>query len=178
MSELSVENHQQISSFLEYVEDACASDDRYGECTRHETAGGAVFASRFAVSDTAWLEASVDVSEKFIRVGFLCSDTDMLGDFDEEVLESSGSIESMVAYGASEAGMDPEDAPVTRCELEGAGCYSTTIQMESLDDLGLDFLGLRAKAVRLLETYFIAFGSFVAPESLDDEEDYDDEELE
>lgn len=178
MPDLSVEDHQQISTFLEYVEDACVSDDRYGECTRHELAGGVRFASRFAVSDTAWLEVSVDATEKIIRVGFLCSDADMLADFEEEVSEASGSVESMVAYGASEAGLDPEDVAVTRCELDGVGCYSTTIQMENLDDLSLDFLGLRARAVRLLEAYFIAFGSFVAPESLDDDDDYDDEELE
>ena len=179
MSDLSVEDHKQLSAFLEYVENACASDDRYGECTRHELDGGTRFASRFAVSDTAWLEASIDVAEKLIRVGFLCADADMLADFDEEISEASGSIESMVAYGASEAGLDPEDVAVSRCELDGVGCYSTTIKMDDLDDLSLDSLGLCARAVRLLETYFIAFGSFVAPESLDDDDDdYDDEELE
>lgn len=164
-----------INHFRTYIEDALAQDDRYGKPQRHDREDGSILATRFEVGPNFWLEVSVRPFIPQLRIGILTDDRWKSEEL-EDLIESSGdSMVEFVELGFDEAGLDWKDPPVEHFRDGGKYFYfATPLELSELGELHAD--EPRAKALRMLEGYLIAFGPAVIVESAEEGDELDDDE--
>ena len=163
---LSEDDREFIEAFQNFIEGTVEADDRYGAVSRCDDAGGTILASRFEAGPTCWLEVAVHASAPQVRIGFLTSD-ESIGQEALQVLEESGAtLQEHVAQSFSDAGLDWADPPVEQVHEAGEYFYfATPLDIDELPDL--EWADFRAKVVRMLEGYLIAFGPAI---EVDEEE--------
>lgn len=168
---LSEEAHEQIDAFLSYLEDLSASDDRYGTTSRCTGLDESSLATRFEVEPSCWLEVGVQPEVPQIYVALVSQSASASAEIVEAIRECEEPLSGVVEGAFAAAGLPWPDPPVDHESVDGESFYcATPLEIEDLDDL--DLPELRGKAARMLEGYFIAFGSAIMPcEEVDDDED-------
>ena len=171
---LSEEAHEQIDAFLEYVEDLSKSDDRYGTAARCTGLDESSLATRFEVEPSCWLEVGVQPEVPQIYVALVTQSASASKEIVEAIRECEEPLSGVVEGAFEAAGLTWADPPVDHESVDGESFHcATPLEIEDLDDL--DRPELRSKAVRMLEGYFIAFGSALMPHDVGDDEDEDGE---
>jgi len=171
---LSSEERDFVAAFREYVEDTATKDERYGPVSRTDSADGSVVRSRFALIDTAWIEADVRTVIPEVRVGFGTTDPAIRDGIMEMLGESGVTLEQIVGTGFADAGLDWPNPVVDTAVNHGESTFATPLPLEELHDLNSD--EIRDKTLRMLEGYMIAFGAAFPPEDDDEFEDKEDDE--
>ncbi len=167
-------SRETIEAFRSYVEDSVAIDDRYEPAERHDREDESMLATRFAAGPACWFEVVVRPLIPQIRVGFLTNDRQESEEIVQAVRDSDQSIEAFVGLAFGEAGLDWKEPPVEHYD-EGDGYFhfATPLDLDELRDVDLD--EIRAKTLRMLDGYLIAFGPAIEQGELgaEDEEDED-----
>ncbi|MHC5110675.1 MAG: hypothetical protein ACYTHJ_12465 [Planctomycetota bacterium] len=162
---LTVDQQEILEAFVEFVEGECGVDDRYGTATRYGAMDGDHLGTRFSLGPNCWLDVCVKFDRPQVCVGFVTDDQmirdDLLGLIEEFEDTPSGMLERAL----DEAGMPWENPQVDQGLFEDKyHTFSTSLDLEVVDDVDLDHLKIRSKVQRMLEAYMIAFGSAIAME--------------
>jgi len=167
-------DRNRINDFRTYIEDALAQDDRYGSPARHDREDDSILATRFEVGPNFWLELGVRPFIPQLRIGILTDDRWKSEEL-EGLIESSGdNMVEFVELGFDEAGLDWKNPPVEHFRDAGTHFYfATPLELAEIAELEAD--EPRAKALRMLEGYLIAFGPAVIIEDAGDDDDSGDE---
>ncbi len=168
-------DRDRIDHFRTYMEDALAQDDRYGAPVRHDRDDDSILATRFEVGPNFWLELGVRPFIPQLRIGILTDDRWKSEEL-EELIESSGdSMVEFVELGFDEAGLDWKNPPVEHFRDAGTYFYfATPLDLSEIAELEAD--EPRAKALRMLEGYLIAFGPAVIVEEVGADDEFDDDD--
>jgi len=154
---LSEHDRKSIEAFREYIEDSVAGDERYGPATRHDSEDESTLMTRFEAGPSCWFEVVLRPSVPQIRVGFSTDERSMSEEVEQAIQEAGDTMETLIASGFREAGLDWPDPVVEHgCEGEESFYFATPLEVEDLFDL--DFEQMRNKVVRMLEGYLVAFG--------------------
>jgi len=165
-------NRETVEAFREYIEDAVAGDERYGDAERDDREDDSTLASRFRAGGSCSLEVAVRPLVPQIRVGLLTDDRWKSEEIEQGIQDSGDTMEEFVGLGFAEAGLDWNEPPVEHYREGGKYFYfATPMEVDELPDLDRD--ELRNKVLRMLEGYLVAFGPFVI---IDEEESEEDEE--
>ena len=172
---LDEESRETIEVFREYIEGAVAGDERYGQAERYDRDDDSTLATRFPAGDSCWLEIAIRPLIPQVRVGLLTDDRWKNEEIEQGIQDSGETMEEFVGLGFSEAGLDWPQPPVEHYREGGEFFYfATPLEIDELPDLHWD--EPRNKALRMLEGYLIAFGSFIVIDEEDAEEDEDEDE--
>lgn len=154
---LSIDDREEIQSFLSYVEDALVDDDRYGTTHRHEGKGDTPCALRFAATDKCWFEVDVDPSNRKAYVGLCTNDSETFTEITQEITESELTPTSLLEHALQGMGHHSQQITVDRFSgSDNMAGYRSPIELDELRELGRD--DIRNQTLRILEAYLIAFG--------------------
>lgn len=167
---LSPEDRDVVESFREFVEDAVAGDERYGEPAQLVASAGSTIGTRFDMTEECWLEVSVRTPVPEVRVGFVTTDPAVRDGITEMLSDSGQSLASFVGAGFDEAGLDWPNPTVDSSSSANEFAFTTPVKLDELSELRAD--DIRDKVIRMLEGYLIAFGATIMP---DDDNGFEDD---
>lgn len=160
---------ERVELFRAYIEDATASDDRYGPVSRDDREDGSLLASRFAPAPNYWFEVAIRPFIPQVRVGFLTDDRWKSEEAEQFIEDSGDSMSEFVGMGMEEAGLDLPEPTVEHFREAGKYYYfSTPLTIDSLAEL--DREEFRNKVLRMLEGYMVAFGPAIVVEEAEENE--------
>ncbi len=166
-------DQESVDLFREYIEDAVATDERYGPAVRHDTENESMLITRFEAGPGCWFIMAINPSVPKVRVGFLIDDPAVYDEIRQWLDEMDEPVEAVLAASFAEAGLDWTDPPVEgACEIGACSCFNTPLELE--DALDFDGEQVRNKVLRMLEGYLIAFGPAVIvaePEDFEEEDE-------
>ncbi len=161
---LNAEQRPVVSDFREELEAALADDPRFAGVTRDDRPDESTLATRFtaAANPHVWFEVAVRPYLPQVRVGLLTDDRWKSEDLETKIEESGDTMSEFVGLAFEEAGLPWPEPPVEHYREQMKFFYfATPLDLEAIADLARD--DVRAKARRMLDGYFSAFGRFLAP---------------
>jgi hypothetical protein len=171
---LDEQNRVTVEAFREYIKDAVAGDERYGDAERDDREDESTLATRFRAGGSCWLEVAVRPFVPQVRVGLLTDDRWASEEIEQGIQDSGETMEEFVGLGFAEAGLDWDEPPVEHYREGGKYFYfATPLVVDELSDLDRD--EQRNKVLRMLEGYLIAFGPCIVVDEEDAEEDEEDD---
>ncbi len=174
---LSDEDRAEVDSFLDYVADFSDSDDRYGLAVRLEREDESLFATRFEVGPSAWLEVGVWPSVPEVRIGVVTDEPATGEEIVAGIEADDVSLTDALAAALVDAGLNWPEPPIEKDGVTTEEFRLTTpIELEELSDLDVGFLDVRDKSMRLLEAYLNVFAATFLSDGDDEFEDYDEDE--
>lgn len=174
---LSDEERAEIDAFLDYVTDFSDSDDRYGSAVRIERKDESLFATRFEVGPSAWIEVSVWPAAKEVRIGFVTDEPGGGDEIVEAVEAGDATLTEALTVSIQDAGLEWAEPPIEQgSDSDEEFRISTALEFEELTDLDVGFLDIRDKTIRLLEAYHNVFAATFLPEGEDEFDEYDEDE--
>lgn len=155
-------HREQVESFRAAVEEMLRGDPRFSGAHRHDRPDGSTLATRWQSAENphVWFEIAVRPMIPQVRVGILTDDRWKSEDFEEKIEESGDTMSEFVEMGFDEAGLNWPDPIIEHYREDTRYFYfATAFEPASLDELSSE--DIRAKALKMLNGYHHAFGSFL-----------------
>jgi len=167
---LGEEDRATIDAFVEYVEDATAHDERYGEVHEIESDESTI-GLRLEAGVASWFELAVLPDDLAVQVAFVTTDREEYEEISAGGEADGETVQGLIRVGFREAGLDLPDAEVEQYPgSEGEFGFATRFSIDYFFEL--DQEPYRNRTLRMLEAYLVAFGPM-----LDfGEDDYDDDD--
>lgn len=150
-----------VGAFRDQFESTLRNDARFSGVTRDDRADGSTLATRFAATDSIWLEVAVRPLLPQVRVGILTNDRWKSEDWEEKIEESGDSMSEFIGMGMNDAGLDWEEPPVEHYRADLKYFYfATPLDLTAIDQLTDP--AINNKLRQMFDGYYKAFAPYFA----------------